>query len=523
MASIYITSFIVWRTKTNSFSNISKIGYVELIGENGERVFKQKVRLDKGLGQGDFFLPVSTVSGNYKLVAYTQWMRNWEQDIFFKADITIINPYNNNQKRIINNDSSSSLRKNEALDIDLNINEKSLKLFATKKNFVKREVVSLTLNDDVHKIPKGRYSISVHKTEYFFPDSKSSIESYTEVNKTPTRLSDQLILPELRGELISGKITSINPVQSVNNLKVSLSIPGEDYQLLIARTDEAGRFYFNISKEYQSEEALLQILGAKDTEYRIEIIDMPSPINHSKFQFESFELTSDMIPKILKHSIQNQIENAYFKVKPDTIMTSYLSQKFYGEHGEIFMLDDYTRFATVRETALEILKNVWINKGEDDRYEFGLRSMSGEFARSEYSSLLIVDGLVVQDQNQFISNFNATKIKSITIVRNQYRKGAQIFDGVIDIQTFNLNYAEILNNHNLKNLNLDNPSGAKSYFRQVHDENSSKKTKRIPDQRRQLLWLPDVEIENEEKVISFYTSDVEGDFKISLEGFTEKG
>ncbi|UII75801.1 hypothetical protein LV716_16285 [Flagellimonas sp. HMM57] len=515
--------FYCLETKTNRFSNISKIGYIELIAENGERVFKQKVRLDKGLGQGDFFLPVSTISGNYKLVAYTQWMRNWGQDTFFKADIVIINPYNNNQKRVMNRESDIEAKQNRPYDVDLKISEKQLKLFDGKKNFSKREAVSMTLNNDFQKIPKGNYSLSVHKTEHFFPDLKNSTQSHIFEGSRSNDLIDELILPELRGELISGKVISTSPEQPVHNLKVSLSIPGEDYQLKIARTDEDGRFYFNVSKEYQSEKALLQILDVEGFEYKIEMVDMPNAIDYKKLKFQSFELMSDMNSKILEYSIQNQIENAYFKVKPDTIITSSLSEKFYGKHGETFVLDDYTRFATVRETALEILKNVWINKGKDNKYEFGLRSENGEFALSEYPSLLLVDGLVLQNQNQFISNFNATKIKSITIVRNQYRKGAQIFDGVIDVQTFDSNYPEISNNKNLMIVNLHKPAVVKSYFRQVYSQDSSVKLLRIPDQRRQLLWMPNLRIEEEENEITFYTSDVQGDFEISLEGFTEEG
>src|SRR5690606_37366922 len=59
---------------TRNLSGISKIAYVELLGEGGTRVFAQKIRLEKGEGEGDFFIPVTVPSGNYKLVAYTQWM-----------------------------------------------------------------------------------------------------------------------------------------------------------------------------------------------------------------------------------------------------------------------------------------------------------------------------------------------------------------------------------------------------------------------------------------------------------------
>ena len=84
--------------KTGKASDISKIAYVELIGEKGTVIFRQKIGLENGSGQGDFFIPVSVPSGNYKLIGYTQWMMNWGEASFFQGDVSILNPYTNMQK-----------------------------------------------------------------------------------------------------------------------------------------------------------------------------------------------------------------------------------------------------------------------------------------------------------------------------------------------------------------------------------------------------------------------------------------
>jgi len=88
----------------DNLSKTSKIAYVELIGEHGQIIFKHKIKLDEGLGQGDFFVPTSIPSGNYKLLAYTQWMRNASGNNFFSSDISIINPYKVNQSEILSED-----------------------------------------------------------------------------------------------------------------------------------------------------------------------------------------------------------------------------------------------------------------------------------------------------------------------------------------------------------------------------------------------------------------------------------
>ena len=41
---------------TNNLSTISKIGYVTLIKNDNTVVFKHKIKLDNGIGQGDFFI-----------------------------------------------------------------------------------------------------------------------------------------------------------------------------------------------------------------------------------------------------------------------------------------------------------------------------------------------------------------------------------------------------------------------------------------------------------------------------------
>ncbi|MGB7841464.1 MAG: hypothetical protein WBL21_01640, partial [Salinimicrobium sp.] len=85
---------------SKSYSELSNIAYVELIGEEGDVVFSHKVKLDQGTGQADFFVPTTVASGNYKLISYTNWMKNWRGN-FYEADITIINPYQSRQKNLL--------------------------------------------------------------------------------------------------------------------------------------------------------------------------------------------------------------------------------------------------------------------------------------------------------------------------------------------------------------------------------------------------------------------------------------
>ena len=64
---------------------MSKVAYLELIDELGMPVFQTKISLLTGSGHGDLFIPSTFSSGNYTLIAYTRWMRNFTTDSFFEA------------------------------------------------------------------------------------------------------------------------------------------------------------------------------------------------------------------------------------------------------------------------------------------------------------------------------------------------------------------------------------------------------------------------------------------------------
>lgn len=72
-------------------SNHSGNLHVELISPSLKIVSARILRLEDGKGNGDFTLPKSIKSGKYKLRAYTNYMRNFDDQLFFTKDIMVIN------------------------------------------------------------------------------------------------------------------------------------------------------------------------------------------------------------------------------------------------------------------------------------------------------------------------------------------------------------------------------------------------------------------------------------------------
>jgi hypothetical protein len=72
---------------TNHSNNL----HVELISPSSKIISSKIIRLEGGLGNGDFKLSADIMSGRYSLRAYTNYMRNFSDELFFTKEISVIN------------------------------------------------------------------------------------------------------------------------------------------------------------------------------------------------------------------------------------------------------------------------------------------------------------------------------------------------------------------------------------------------------------------------------------------------
>ncbi|MBD1434679.1 hypothetical protein H8B06_17775 [Sphingobacterium sp. DN00404] len=75
----------------NLLSNLSKVVYIELIDPADERVAFIKIPLVNGLGLADIQLNSTSIEGSYRLRAYSNWMRNADEQFFYDRPIYITN------------------------------------------------------------------------------------------------------------------------------------------------------------------------------------------------------------------------------------------------------------------------------------------------------------------------------------------------------------------------------------------------------------------------------------------------
>ncbi|RPH31660.1 MAG: hypothetical protein EHM93_12610 [Bacteroidales bacterium] len=85
----------------------SKNLHVEIISPESKIIVKRVIRINDGQGNGDFQLPESIPSGRYILRAYTNYMRNYGDQLFYSKVIIVLNSI---EKKNEPNDSIKSMR-----------------------------------------------------------------------------------------------------------------------------------------------------------------------------------------------------------------------------------------------------------------------------------------------------------------------------------------------------------------------------------------------------------------------------
>ncbi len=481
----------------NQMSPYSKIAHIELINSNNQSMIKQSINLEDGTGSGDIFINTDIATGTYKLAVYTKWMLNKNQ--IFSKNIFIVNPFSKKLKTgsLINSniDNTNAISYESAQDGISFQNDKTV--------YSKREKVKLNFSKDFSNL-NGIFSISIKKKNSFkLPQNEES--------STQTKIKNNIYLPELRGSIIQGKITTTSPSLSVSDIKLSLCSENLDLPMS-AVTNENGTFYFNISN-LDTKNVSIQIHDKDRDQFNI-TLDSNENIDCKFNNFPELYLSDELNQTIKDKNLYSQIENAFFSVKRDSLMVKPDNNTLLDRISKTYVLDDFKRFKTVRETFVEVIPGAGFSKN-NGKYELSITNPETYEVLKFLSSLVIVDGYLL-DNHEDLLNFDARKIQSISIVTDKYFYGNALYQGIAVVKTFKKDFSSSLTNRN--NFKVTPVQPEKIYFFQDAKGISNK---RIPDFRTQLYWNPNVDINKKE--ITFFTSDVTGEFEIDLVGYTQQG
>lgn len=495
-------------TQKNEYSTLSKLAYVELIGEDETPYFQTKVSLTEGAGSGDFFLSSRLPSGNYTLLAYTKWMRNFSEEIFFQKQITIINPFVKPPATVTQNVSGKMIP-----SVQLTKNETSqVSLAPDKKEYQKRQKAVVVIRNNNPQACRVSFNVQRYYQEI---ETTRSSENPKLKTGSPVKTEHITFLPDLRGETLTGIVQEKDSHRPVANQNIYLSAAGPSSVFQISKTDSAGRFYFS-TKNIQTQAGIR--FQVDEGTVPLEIILKEEFLNsYRNFKPAPLSLDSSIRTHLEQRSIYSQIENAYFNNKRDSILNA-IPKSFFGTPDKVYKLDDFTRFPTMEDIFREYMYEVVVTKREGKFNLQLINTTSKSGARFLNTPLILVDGIRIFDV-EALMNYNPLLIKSISLVTRKYVYGGILFDGIMSVHTYTGDSKELTVSSVQKEYTPWQQR--KKYY---SPDYGTQKLERIPDYRIQLAWNPAITIApGQEFVGEFYTSDVEGQFLIEVRGFTSMG
>jgi len=89
--TVWFKAYLVNATDHKPDSSTSNL-YVELVNPSGYIVQNKLIRMTDGFGNGDFSFQDTVPEGVYKVRAFTNWMRNVDENFFFERTIYLANP-----------------------------------------------------------------------------------------------------------------------------------------------------------------------------------------------------------------------------------------------------------------------------------------------------------------------------------------------------------------------------------------------------------------------------------------------
>ncbi len=122
-----------------------------------------------------------------------------------------------------------------------------------------------------------------------------------------------------------------------------------------------------------------------------------------------------------------------------------------------------------------------------------------------------------------IMAFDPLKVKSLDVMRRTYYLGAQGFPGVVSYGTYTGDLNGFTLSRHSVSLDYEGLQLQREFYSPRYD-NQKQREGRMPDQRYLLYWNPSVMTDDQGKAqVTFYTSDVSGNYKVVVEGLDKKG
>jgi len=502
---VYLKVFTV--TPEKKPLSFSKIVYVELLDDKDSRV-QVKIGLTRGIGEGWLELPLDLPTGHYRMVAYTRFMLNEGETVFFEKNIGVVNTFRSNQ--IWKEQSAASL---QALESN---NHATFLLQLDKTQYTNREKGILKLSGlpgEIHTL-----SVSIAGKSLVDVDGTNDIRQWEKQVPTASANPSEKYLPEYEGHIITGKIAPLQ-TQSTNRANEApvpiLSFPGEHIYFFEGLRDETDNVSFFTTNSTGVKEVFTTAYTPTENLFRI---DLQSPFveQHVTKQLPVLRMDSTQFDGLAERTVA--LQALYFYTKDWLSPDRPADFRFNMNPSQTYILDEWTRFAAMGELTIEFIAELRFRRNERQKWELSVVTNDAVWGRP----LVFLDGTPIFDHD-IIYRYDPLLVERINIYSGERIFGGMKFDGIAEFLTYHRNYPGLSLNQSTRIVNYAGTQAPRRLYTPDYSTEENRQS-RLPDYRHTLLWEPALQTKGKNMLeVPFYTSDFAGEFRVTVEGLTKKG
>jgi hypothetical protein len=505
----------------------SKVLYIELVKPDGNPVKQAKYPLSPQGAHGYLEIPEDLLTGNYYILSYTKWMRNFSPSDYTCNMVRIINPY----KSQLEASCRTSVR------ISDSVNAKSqLKLYeSSRRSSWGNFIICRTGKDIYHPREEVIVKISIPEApddlvtgcclQVVRPGVTDTI-SYPGLLPEIVSCSDPghiSFVPEKRGMTVSGKVISGTNSEPVSEANVQLSVLGDNPSFFEYITGVDGKFLFVVDDMEGRCDLFISVYHKTEQSLDL-VIDNDFSSDRIKFNNKPFIL-NDLERKVTQEVVFiMQVSKVYNAGIFKSTMQGPSSEEninFYGKPSNVVYLDDYIELPTLEEVFIELVPEVYpvIRKKKTQLI------IKNEYYSNEilpFDPLIFVDYLPIKDPDKVL-NIAPSRVQRVEVINDLCLQGQFFYGGILSIFTKERDLGGIELPENSSFLNFQNFEEQDSIQFPDYSNNSITEMN-LPDFRNCLYWDPDLKIGLSKSTdVHFFTSDSKGEYIIVVTGITRSG
>jgi hypothetical protein len=503
---LYFNLFLNNSNTTSACLMRSKYVYMIFRDAKSGHISDNLIELSGPTFNGSIYIPDTLATGQYQIVAYTNFMRNYGEDIYFTKNIIVVNRFDTNfsffDNNIIKNiaDSSNNLSDKLSSD-DIKIN-----LSANKINL--REKLNINIQVPDNKL-EALVSVSVRHTSPL-----KIVETTNNVESPVLSVIDNCnYIPEYNSLIIQGKLIDEknNPLPHTN---VYLSTPDSITNLQYSSTDKNGIFRFSVNSFYDGKQLIIKVLDND----RAKIVMEDKFALNTPFKPKPIIVNGDI--KQYLSRIRNIVNiqksyNQYYKIEVPNSKSIGYRPLVYAKPNSVVYPSDFLYLPDFIEISREILPFL---KTRFRNNEYSAEML--DLQNSVYvKPFIFLDGVLI-DHVQQIIHLDTKAIYKIETLSYPRFLGNLFMPGILSVFS---------TKNEIKNIKWIKPTVTLQNIIKLPEAKFSSASaqglnKHTPNFRYLLLWEPSVNITGADpKNFEIITSDYTGDFEILVKGVLANG